>query len=67
MNDTLRHSILLIEDEPFIIVSGHSQHILPARFQDQPFLQKPYRMEALVRMVREMLEAADARSVFKAV
>ncbi len=51
---------------PFIVVSGHSRHLLPAQYRDQPFLQKPYRMEALLRLVRETLETADAKSMFKA-
>ena len=44
---------------PFIILSAHSRQMVPARYQDRPFLQKPYRIPALLRMIDEVLQ--DAR------
>jgi DNA-binding response OmpR family regulator len=51
---------------PFIIVSGHSRHLIPARHRDRPFLQKPYDTANLLRMVHETLAAANGASVFNA-
>ena len=45
---------------PFIILSAHSREIVPARYRDRPFLQKPYRIPTLLRMIDETLE--DART-----
>jgi hypothetical protein len=51
---------------PFIIVSGHSRHLIPARYRDRPFLQKPYETANLLRMVHETLAAANGESVYNA-
>jgi DNA-binding response OmpR family regulator len=50
---------------PFIIVSGHSRHLIPTQHRDRPFLQKPYDTADLLRMVHETLAAANGASVFK--
>jgi len=46
---------------PFVVLSGHSRQMIPAQFQDRPFLQKPYEIPTLLRMVDEALQ--DARVV----
>ena len=38
---------------PCVLVSGYPRSSLPERFQDLPFLEKPFTMEALVAAVRE--------------
>lgn len=42
---------------PFIILSGHSQRMVPARHADRPFLQKPYEAKALLRVIQNTLES----------
>jgi DNA-binding response OmpR family regulator len=53
-------------DKPFIILSGHSRQLVPARHQNRPFLQKPYQTAALLRLVHETLAAANGASLFNA-
>src|SRR5262245_12238029 len=48
---------------PFIILSGHSQRMIPPQYQDRPFLQKPYQIPTLLRMVDQTLEEARSRQV----
>ena len=47
---------------PFIILSGHSRQMIPERFRDRPFLQKPYQIPTLLRMVREVLSDSSVAS-----
>jgi DNA-binding response OmpR family regulator len=51
---------------PFIILSGHSRGIVPEHYRNRPFLQKPYQMPALLRMVHDVLNEADVARVRKA-
>lgn len=49
-------------DVPFVIVSGHSRRILPARHEARPFLDKPSRPHVLVQALQEALDAGIADS-----
>ena len=39
---------------PFIILSGHSLRMVPERYRNRPFLQKPYQMPMVLRMVHDV-------------
>jgi DNA-binding response OmpR family regulator len=43
--------VLAAADTPFIFLSGHSRDVLPERYGDAPFLQKPCEAEALLQAV----------------
>jgi len=43
---------------PFLILSGHSHQMVPARHAGRPFLQKPCEPGTLLRAVRGMLQPA---------
>jgi CheY-like chemotaxis protein len=40
---------------PFIILSGHSRQIVPARHKHRPFLQKPYVAATLLQTIEHTL------------
>jgi DNA-binding response OmpR family regulator len=42
---------------PFVVLSGHSREMVPARHRDRPFLQKPCDPAALLATVRKVLNA----------
>lgn len=44
--------------KPFIILTGHSQMVVPAQYRDRPFLQKPHEIATLLRMIDRVLGAA---------
>jgi DNA-binding response OmpR family regulator len=47
--------VLSEREIPFVVLSGHSQHVVPARHRHRPFLQKPCAPEVLLATVRKML------------
>jgi DNA-binding response OmpR family regulator len=47
---------------PFIVVSGHTRGVLPARHRGRPFLTKPFDAARLTALLRELLAAQPARS-----
>jgi DNA-binding response OmpR family regulator len=42
---------------PFIVLSGHSHRMMPERYRGRPFMQKPYLMATLLRMIQEVFDA----------
>ncbi len=50
---------------PFLILSGHSPQIMPARHRRRPFLQKPYEAAALLRVVRQVLAGDGGRPLLQ--
>ena len=50
---------------PFLIVSGHSPEMVPARHRPRPFMQKPYDPAVLLRVVHQILSDDHDRSVLK--
>lgn len=44
---------------PFVIVSGHSRTIVPARHGKRPFLGKPYDRGELLRVVQHMVDTTE--------
>jgi DNA-binding response OmpR family regulator len=40
---------------PFVILSGHSRQVVPARHARRPFLQKPYAAAVLLRTIHAAL------------
>ena len=40
---------------PFVVLSGHSHQLVPARHRHRPFLQKPCEPETLLATVRKTL------------
>jgi len=44
---------------PFIIASGHSRYVVPARHAHRPFLQKPCDANVLLRTVRSVLNESS--------
>jgi DNA-binding response OmpR family regulator len=52
--------------KPFIILSGHSPRMVPARYRDRPFLQKPYQPATLLRMIDAAFGAVDDGPACKA-
>ena len=48
---------------PFVILSGHSRGMVPARHKKRPFLQKPYVVAILLRTIRETLNGSKAQSL----
>jgi CheY-like chemotaxis protein len=47
---------------PFVIVSGYSRRILPARHENRPFLDKPSRPHILVKALQDALDAQASSS-----
>ena len=46
---------------PFLVLTGHSRDLLPARHQSRPFLQKPYKASNLAQAIDDMMaKPADA-------
>ena len=40
---------------PCLLISGYSRSTLPERFQDLPFLEKPFTMDTLLDAVRAVV------------
>lgn len=51
---------------PFIILSGHSPMMVPERYRTRPFLQKPYVMATLLRIIHDVLDETSVASVREA-
>jgi DNA-binding response OmpR family regulator len=51
--------------KPFLILSGHSRQMVPARYRSRPFLQKPYESSTLLRMVAAALDTARDAAVWR--
>jgi DNA-binding response OmpR family regulator len=47
---------------PFIILSGHSRKMVPERYRNRPFLQKPYVMSMLLRVIHDVLDGTTVTS-----
>jgi CheY-like chemotaxis protein len=47
---------------PFVFVSGYGRRGLRAPYSDRPILQKPYRLEDLVRVLEEVCRPAKLSS-----
>jgi len=45
---------------PFVLMSGYDRSDLPAAFVDVPFLAKPFDPNALVAVLRQLVERSDA-------
>ena len=43
---------------PCLLMSGYPRSTLPARFQDSPFLEKPFTMDTLLDAVRAVIGAS---------
>lgn len=43
---------------PFVFISGQSSALMPPRYRDRAFLNKPYRSEEVVEVVLASLQAA---------
>ncbi|HET7847974.1 MAG TPA: response regulator [Pseudolabrys sp.] len=41
---------------PFMILSGHSHEVVPARHKARPFMQKPYKTSELLQALNRLLE-----------
>jgi DNA-binding response OmpR family regulator len=39
---------------PFIVLTGHERAMLPERYRDRPFIQKPYRVEELLTALKAL-------------
>jgi DNA-binding response OmpR family regulator len=50
---------------PFLILSGHSRQMVPARHSRRPFLQKPCDPAVLLRAVRLALEPVPGQAARK--
>jgi len=48
--------VLASRNKPFIFATGYGAHGLPEDFRDRPTLQKPFQMETLAQMLRNMLK-----------
>jgi DNA-binding response OmpR family regulator len=48
---------------PFLILSGHSQQMVPPRHRRRPFLQKPCDPAVLLRAVRQVLEPVPGQDI----
>jgi DNA-binding NtrC family response regulator len=40
---------------PFLVLTGHSAHVIPPRHRARPFLQKPYKAAQLVEAVNGLI------------
>jgi len=46
----------------FVILSGHSRHVVPVPHRNRPYLQKPYQEKSLLRLIDEALDGTDRRA-----
>ena len=45
---------------PFLVLTGHSQDLMPQRHRSRPFLQKPYKVAHLLQAVIGMMAPVPA-------
>jgi len=44
----------------FVILSGHSRHVVPLPHRDRPYVQKPHQEQALLQVVEAALKPVEA-------
>jgi DNA-binding response OmpR family regulator len=44
----------------FVILSGHSRHVVPPPHRDRPYVQKPHQENALLQVVEAALKPIEA-------
>ena len=46
---------------PFLFLTGHSHSLVPDRYRDRPFLNKPFERDTLLSVVRELVPRPPPR------